>query len=81
MVPQLFFSMLLHVVELSIENKMNDVKKIYESLGSLSIVGSIAAAVSLPLIFLKICRSVYLQTGFSNLKDKVRLFFVRPSYT
>lgn len=60
--------MILHVVELSIENKMSDVKKLYNSL---NIVGSVVAAVSLPWIFLRICTAIYLQKGFKNLKDKV----------
>lgn len=60
---------MLHVMEISIENKMNDAKKMYNSL---SIVGTIAAAVSLPWILLKICRSVCIQSSFSTLKDKVR---------
>lgn len=59
---------MLHVVELSVENKMTDAKKLYDSF---NILGSIAAAVSLPLIFLKIFKAIYLYKGFSNLKDKV----------
>lgn len=64
---------MLHVVQLSIENKMNDAKKIYDSL---SIVGSIAAAVSLPWILFKICKSIYVHAGYKNLKDQVSFAFI-----
>lgn len=62
---------MLHVVELSIENKMNDAKNIYDSL---SILGSIAAAVSLPWVLFKICKSIYVHTGYKNFKDQVSYY-------
>lgn len=65
--------MLLHIVELSLENKMSDAKKLYDSL---NIVGSIVAAISLPWILLKICNSIYMQSSFRDIKNKVRLFLI-----
>lgn len=61
---------MFHVIQLSLENKMGDARKLYDSL---NVIGSVAAAVSLPWIIFKICRAIYLQHRFNNLKDKVHL--------
>ncbi|KAG5888249.1 hypothetical protein JTB14_027931 [Gonioctena quinquepunctata] len=55
-------------IELMLGNKMSDARKLYESL---SLVGSVTLAVSLPWIIFRVFRALYLQKGFNELFGKV----------
>ncbi|XP_028131551.1 dehydrogenase/reductase SDR family protein 7-like [Diabrotica virgifera virgifera] len=59
---------MFHTVGLTIENRMSEAKKLYESL---SLVGSVSLAVSLPWIIFRICKALYLQKGLNELFGKV----------
>ncbi|CAG9854360.1 unnamed protein product [Phyllotreta striolata] len=57
--------MFFHMIELTLQNRMNEVKKLYESL---SLIGSLSLAISLPWIIYK---ALHLQRSLNNLFGKV----------
>ncbi|CAH1104410.1 unnamed protein product [Psylliodes chrysocephalus] len=59
---------MFHTVGLTLKNRMSEAKKLYESL---SLVGSVSLAISLPWIIFRVCKALYLQKGLNELFGKV----------
>ncbi|XP_056631601.1 dehydrogenase/reductase SDR family protein 7-like [Diorhabda sublineata] len=59
---------MFHTLGLTIENRMTEARKLYESL---SLVGSVSLAVSLPWIIFRVFKALYLQKGLNELFGKV----------
>lgn len=55
-----------------VRNKMNEAKKLYESL---NLVGSLTLAASIPWIIFRVFKAIYLQRGLNQLPGKVSVCF------
>ncbi|CAG9825370.1 unnamed protein product [Phaedon cochleariae] len=62
------FHLIGQIIEMALENKLKDTKKLYESF---SLVGSLTLALSLPWIIFRVFKALYLQKGFNELFGKV----------
>lgn len=64
---------MFHTVGLTLKNRMSEAKKLYESL---SLVGSVSLAISLPWIIFRVCKALYLQKGLNELFGKVKFILL-----